>query len=287
MISLETLSREIDRLQPVSASLPRLAELMNSPHSNLNDIIQVIEFDPVLTANSIRLANSAYFASSFQVCTVRDAVQKVGVGRILEYSMGSEVMNRMKSPCPGYGLNESELWEHSLAAATAATFLHKFTQVPIHPASFTAALLHDFGKIVISRYIDKEILQTIHEYMINNGTTYVNAETAVLGCNHAQIGGVIARRWRFPDTLVNSISWHHDPRIEGRADIVLDAVHVCNTVAKTIGIGIGTEEMNMAASADAANALGLNPSSLEALCALTKIRLPEVISIYGEQAHGV
>lgn len=287
MISLETLSQEIDRLDPVSASLPRLAELMNSSTSNLNDIIEVIEYDPVITANSIRLANSAYFASSFQVYTVRDAVQKVGAGRILEYSMGGHVMDRMRVACPGYGLNENELWEHSLAAATAASFLHRFTQIPVHPATFTAALLHDFGKIIISRYLDADSLETIHDYMVDNNTTYVNAETAILGFNHAQIGGVVARRWRFPDTLINSISWHHEPRTQGRADIVLDAVHVCNTVAKTIGVGIGTEEMNMAASAEAANALGLNPSSLEALCALTKVRLPEVISIYGEQTDGV
>jgi putative nucleotidyltransferase with HDIG domain len=287
MISLETLSQEIDRLNPASASLPRLAELMSSSTVNLNDIIEVIEYDPVITANSIRLANSAYFASSFQVYTVRDAVQKVGAGRILEYSMGGEVMDRMKSACPGYGLVESELWEHSLAAATAASFLHRFTQTPIHPASFTAALLHDFGKIIISRYLDAEILQLIHNYVIDNNATYVNAETAVLGFNHAQIGGVVAHRWRFPETLVNSITWHHEPRIQGRADIVLDAVHVCNTVAKTIGVGIGTEAMNMAASAEAASALGLNPSSLEALCALTQIRLPEVISVYGEHTDVV
>ena len=64
-----------------------------------------------------------------------------------------------------------------------------------------------------------------------------------MGCNHAQIGGLIAKRWKFPEILVDSIAYHHAPRSKDKSNIVMDAVHVCNSVAKMIGIGIGIEEM--------------------------------------------
>jgi putative nucleotidyltransferase with HDIG domain len=287
MISLETISLEIDHLEPVSMSLPRLAELIDSADAGLDEIVKVIEYDVAVTANSIRLANSAYFATGFNVESVREAVQKLGIGRILEYAVGREVAARMRAACPGYGLDESELWEHSVASATAASLLPRFAKVTIHPATFTAALLHDMGKLVISRHIDIESRDEIRNYMELYKKTYIDAETAVLGCNHAQIGGLIARRWHFPIVLVDAIAWHHQPREKERENVVLDAVHICNSVAKVIGVGIGAEAMNMAASADAATALGLNPASLEALCAATNLELPKVLATYEEETHGV
>lgn len=287
MTPLERISQEIEYLEPISPTLPRLAQLIDDPDSGLNEIVAVIEYDPMMTANCLKLANSAYYATGYEVDTVRGAVQKLGTGRILEYSVGREIGGRLKKACPEYGLRECELWEHSVAAATAASLLPQFAKKPVHQAAFTASLLHDLGKIVMSRYLDEELLNDIQNWIKSRKGTYVEAETAVLGCNHAQIGGLIARRWKFPAILAESIAYHHDPRGKGPSSIVLDAVHVCNTVAKTIGIGIGTEEMNMAASAEAAGSLGLSPGSIEALCAATKIELPRVLSIFEEDKHVV
>jgi putative nucleotidyltransferase with HDIG domain len=280
MISLSDLSREIEHLDPIPVSQPKLAQALADPYADLGNIVSVIEYDPALTANALRLVNSAYYSPGVPVQTVREAVMRLGAGRILQHTVGSHLKPSMDRPCPGYGLEEYELWRHSVAAAVAADLLPRFAKVPIHPVAFTAALLHDIGKLVLSRHLTQEIKDEIRHVETVNKLPYVQAEKAVLGFDHAQVGGVIARKWKFPDTLVEAIVLHHQMRKPEGEQSAHDAVHVGNAVAKMLGIGIGLEEMNMLADTSSARALGLTPSTLESLCAAAAVELPAVIALF-------
>jgi putative nucleotidyltransferase with HDIG domain len=287
MISLSELSQEIDRFDPIPVSQPRLAQALADTHADLGQFVAIIEYDPALTANALKLANSAYYSPGQPVNSVREAVMRLGAGRILQHSVGSHVRGKLAAACPGYSLDVYELWHHSVAAALAADLLPRYAKVAIHPVAFTAALLHDIGKLALSKHLTVEIKEQIHEFTMIHHVSYVEAERAILGFDHAQVGGVIARRWKFPDTLARAIAYHHHPRENGESASALDAVHVGNAVAKVIGTAPGTEEMNMSADSDAARALGLTPATLEALCAATLSELPAVIGLFEDESHGV
>lgn len=286
MISIAAISLDIERLEPVSSTVPRLASVIADESSSVDEICRVIEYDPALTANSIKLANSAYFASPTPVQTVREAVNKIGAGRILQDAVGREVGPRFLRALPAYELEELELWHHSVAAATAASLLPRYANVAIPPVVFTAALLHDLGKLIIARHLDEDTRKEIRR-AIDQGLTFVQAERRVLGFDHAQIGGLVARRWRFPDELANCIAWHHHPHRENVASPALDAVHIANAVAKTIGTGLGVEGMNMVVDSESVRALGLSVESLEALCAQTMLELPHTLELFEDVHSGV
>lgn len=287
MITLTDLSGEIDRMQPMPVSYPQLAQAAADPHADLQRIVGLIEYDPALTATALKLANSAYYARGDAVVSVRQAVQRLGAGRILQMTVGHHLRNRMAAACPGYDLDEKELWRHSVAAAVAADLLPRYAKVALPAVAFTAALLHDIGKFILSRHLTAEVKADIRQAAALHRLPYVQAERSVLGFDHAQVGGVIARRWKFPDTLAEAISYHHRPREAGVDNRALDAVHIGNAVAKILGIGMGTEEMNMVADGDSARTLGLTPATLEALCAATAEELPAVIALYEDEEYGV
>ncbi|MBK6765161.1 MAG: HDOD domain-containing protein [bacterium] len=287
MISIAAISLDIERLDPISAVVPRLASVITNEAAGLEDIVRVIEYDPALTANAIHLANSAYFSLATPVTTVREAVQQIGAGRILQDAVGREVGPRFLRALPTYELEELEFWRHSVAAATAASLLPRYANVSIPQVVFTAALLHDLGKLIIARNIDEEGRQEIKRVVAEQHLTYVQAERYVLGFDHAQIGGLVARRWRFPEELTNCITWHHQPRRKGAAMPALDAVHVANAVAKTIGVGLGVEGMNMSINTEAVIALGLTNESLEALCAQTLLELPQTLELFEDVHSGI
>jgi putative nucleotidyltransferase with HDIG domain len=280
MISIAAISLEIERLEPVSAVIPRLASVIADNDSGVEDICRVIEYDPALTANCIKLANSAFFASPAPVNTVREAIQKIGAGRILQDVVGREVGPRFIRPMPAYEMEELELWQHSVATATAAALLPRFSKVAIPPMALTAALLHDMGKLIIARHMDNDTRDEIRRAVFDHGLTYVAAERQILGFDHAQVGGLVARRWRFPDELASCIAWHHHPRHDRIANTSFDAVHIANAVAKTIGTGLGIEGMNMKIDVNAAESLGLTAESLEALCAYTMLELPRTLELF-------
>jgi putative nucleotidyltransferase with HDIG domain len=287
MITLAQLSQEIALLAPIPVSLPRLAHVMSQPQSDLSEIVSIIEFDPALTANALKLANSAFFGSGVPIHSVREAVMRLGAGRILQQAVGSEVRGRLVQACPAYGLEERELWRHSVAAACAADQVIKYAKTRVHPVAFTAALLHDIGKLLITRHLDEAARERIVGFAAREQISFVEAERRILGFDHAQVGGVMARRWNFPDILVEAIARHHSPSHEQSENTALHAVHISNVVAKMIGIGLGLEQMNMTADAYSAQVLGLSSTALEAVCVGAHGDLPHVISLFEEDANVV
>ena len=105
----------------------------------------------------------------------------------------------------------------------------------------------------------------IRETCSAGNLTYIEAERAVLETDHADVGAAVARHWEFPESLVSAIERHHDP--DPAPEPLLDVVHVANAVAKLVGVGLGSEQMNMKASSQASRRLGLSAPALEALCA--------------------
>lgn len=275
---------EIDKLAPMPVSVARLAGIVGDPNAGVNDVAQVLEFDQALTANLLRLANSAWSGSSRKLETVRDAVLRLGVGRVLELVVGSRVAGPMSRKCDGYALGEHELWRHSVAAALAAERLGKYAEQPIPASAFTASLLHDIGKLILNRHLKPDVVAELQRIVKEEKVSYLEAERRVLGIDHAEIGGAVARHWQFPETLVSAIEHHHDPNVEPNP--VLDAVHIANATAKLIGVGLGTEEMNMQASSEPAKRLNLSPSGLESLCAAVLVDLTQTEELWWSSDNG-
>ncbi|MBI5060040.1 HDOD domain-containing protein [candidate division KSB1 bacterium] len=282
MITLATVAADLDQLQPFPAAGHKLVQAVVNPRSSLDEIVRAIEYDPVLTTAVLKLANSAYYAPPAPIETVQDAVMRLGGGRILQFVVGQFTHGSLDVPCAGYDLAEHELWRHSVAAAAAVDYLPRLTTIQIPPASFTGALLHDIGKLVLSRYLTTEIKTQILDVADTEQLTYIEAERKTLGFDHAQIGGVMAKRWGFPDILVECIQRHHDPRADREHSVALDAVHIGNAVAKTLGVGLGSEGLNMKAVAASAEALKLTPVKFEALCAAAADQLESIVSLYEE-----
>ncbi len=275
---------DVESLKPMPASVLSLARVATDPDSSLAEITRIIELDEALTANILKMANSAWSSSQKKIDTVRAAVIRMGSGKILRMAVGRSIGPAMESGLPGYALGEHELWRHSVAAALAAEHMGAHAKADIPAAAFTAALLHDIGKLLLSRHINAETISRILEMAESKKVSYVEAEREVVGADHAQVGGAIARQWKFPEPLVRAIELHHDPDQE--PDSLRDAVHVANTVAKLVGVGLGSEQMYLKVSDAAPQRLGMSPAGLEALCARVQLELDQAETLFMGKENG-
>lgn len=279
------LKSDIANLEPMPASVVQLARMLSDYASHIDEIVKVIELDLALTANVLRLANSAWSASAYPTSTVRAAVVRLGLARIVWYAVGTRVAKPMAAACPGYQLAEGELWRHSVAAALAAEQIGRTAEHKIPGAAFTGSLLHDLGKLVLSRHLADNTLARVSDLVIHENLTYVQAERRLLGTDHAEVGGAIALAWRFPQPLVAAIARHHD--LDEAGDDLRDVIHVSNAVTKLIGIGLGSEEMNLAVDERSPRRLGLSATDLEATCANVSDDLTRVSGLCGgSKTHG-
>ena len=177
--NLDDLLKKINRLEPVPVVAAKLSSIVGSPKSTLDDIVSVIMYDPVLVANILRWANSALWAQKKPIVIVRDAVIRLGAGRILQIIVGKHVKPSMEKNIPEYGLNSGELWRHAVASALAAEELNRYISIDLPSETFTAVLLHDIGKIVLRQLINPEKLNAILEKSNSNGMTYIEAEQEI------------------------------------------------------------------------------------------------------------
>ena len=187
----------------------KLRELFKEDDVPINKIENILRQDPGLSANILRLANSAHFGVSSKVGSLKKAVLLLGLKRFEQIAISAYMNKTMDKVVEGYDLAPGELWIHSIAVATTAEAIAKLLKVPDSSDVFIAALLHDIGKLILGEFIKADSRHI--ESVVEKGEPMVRAEYLVLGTDHAEIGALILKRWSFPDDIVNAVRWHHDP----------------------------------------------------------------------------
>lgn len=249
------------------ATAARLMPLLQNPESSADEIEDILKYDPGLTANILKLTNSAYFGIPSRVSSVRQAIMLLGWKRLLQLVMTMCMSALMKKPVPGYDLPRGALWRHSVAVSVAADLLVKSLSISDADEVFTAALLHDIGKLVLGDYVQEDLEKI--EGMVTKGISFEVAEFVVLGTNHATIGARILQNWSLPQELVNAVSWHHDPENCDHYCMLSDVVHIANIVGRRVGFGKGRDGQALEPSLEVAERLGVNQGHIDALAEQT------------------
>ena len=256
----------------------RLAELVGSPDCHLEDVAELIAFDQALTVKLLRAANSAASGSAVPVSTVQEAVTRMGTAQVLALAVASGARPLLQARVPAYGLNEGALWRHSVAAAVAAETAPAFCQLDVPPETFTAALLHDVGKLVMGRFLSPEILGFIQRAHEVDHLGQLEAESLLLNVHHGELGGLIAQHWNLPPRVVLGITYHHNP--DQGLDVICDLTYLTNQVAKRIEAGLDGRKFDLVISPEVTERLGLTPKTLNNLCPIAASRYTQVSRRY-------
>jgi putative nucleotidyltransferase with HDIG domain len=125
-----------------------------------------------------------------------------------------------------------DFWRHSLYCALIARILAKKTKRCDPDAVFTAALLHDIGELVIFNRMPQSGKDAILLVLDSGDELPVyQAEREIIGFDHAQVGGELARQWKLPPMLEECIEFHHNIRGELRYSREVGLVHIANVLA--------------------------------------------------------
>ena len=245
----------------------KLLGLIDDPAMRVSQIEEILRHDAGLTANVLRLANSAYFGIPSKVGSIRQAVILLGLKRLIQMVIAACVSAIMDKSVPGYDLPPGELWRHSIAASVAAEGLVKVLKVEAAEEIFTAALLHDVGKLVLGDFVKDEFKQI--DTAVSQGISFEMAEKIVLGTTHADVGARILTKWLLPPEIVNAVQFHHAPEASEQLSNMLDIVHVANFISMMIGIGIGRDGLQHEPSVEVTERLGVEPEHLEKVASQT------------------
>lgn len=202
----------IDGLPEFPENISRINQLINDPKSKISDIAISISNDVSLTAELLKLVNSAAYMLATPCDSIPEAVKIVGLRGIsnLLYSIGS-----MRNLMIESNSENKKMWEHSYQVAfnaynLARNFCSNAKDRACIDDSYVCGLLHDMGKIIFET-AHPEILQQINEISESRGISKELFESLVAGTNHGEVGALIAEKWNFTENIVNVIRYHHDP----------------------------------------------------------------------------
>ena len=273
----------IEKIGDVPA-LPKAAaevtRLVQDPDVSQNKLAQAIQYDPGLTGNLLKVANSAYFAGPRKISSIKEALTRLGMNRVHQLVIATVAAKVAKQAVAGYDLPPGDLWGHSVAVAVgaeqAAAVLEK--RAPDH--AFTAGLLHDIGKVVMGTFIKVDV-DPLLEAMEKGGLSFEEAEKQVLGIDHAEVGATLLAEWGLPGEITDVVKHHHRPDDFDGDLMALDLVHLADVLSMTSGIGIGIDGLRYKSSVQTAARLALKPRVMEAIVCRTLCEMDDVRKLFG------
>jgi putative nucleotidyltransferase with HDIG domain len=286
VISAEQVLQRVKKLPTLSSSMTRLWALAGDGHSGAAEFEKAIRPDPALTANLLRVANSAYFGLRCRAESVRHAVTLLGLKRTCELATSVAFAPVIPSRLPGYDMDAVAFWTHSVAVAVFAERLAQELRAGVPDLIFTAGLLHDVGKLVVGSLVADQQGDVMAR--VRQGHTFIDAERAVLGLDHGELGAILAQAWSLPPAAVWAARWHHRPAdVPSEADRTLvGLVHAADALAHALGLGADRGELARGVDGEMERKLGVKARSLEAVASGTVDSIREMARLFTATAGG-
>lgn len=236
---VQQLIERVGTLPRLPLATVRLLGVINDPRSTLKDIVGIIKYDQSVTAELLKLVNSAAMALVRKIHSVDEAVCYLGTTRVMQILLAAHTKTLLGPPQSGYGLAPGALWSHCVAVAIACQALARRLNLEDAGLLFTAGLLHDVGKVVLNEAVDGSYARIVG-LVQQKKLTFSQAERELFGFTHAEIGARIAERWSLPDAIVECIRLHHEPDAN-KPDTHVDVVHLADVICLLTGIGAGDD----------------------------------------------
>lgn len=187
----------------------QMIQLVDNPNTTAQTLARLIAQDQVLTARILKLANSAYYGFPRRISTVNLAVVVLGFNTVKDIGLSVSVMDMFKRTSRDPRFDISRFWEHCMAVAVATRHLARSLRYRLAGEAFTTGLLHDLGKVVLNQYQPREFDEILRR-TFDLGEDQLEAERAVLGATHAQVGQWLAEKWNLPPVICEAIGFHHN-----------------------------------------------------------------------------
>ena len=281
-MTVSDLVKDIDGLVTLPDVFMRISRLIDDPNSSSSDIALAISQDPSFTIRLLRIANSSMFSFPSSVTTVAKAVAIIGTSQIRSLALSMSVAKSFAG-LPNDLVSMHNFWRHSLFCGLIARLLARKVRGCDPDSVFTAGLLHDIGELVIFNRLPKEAEAALLMVLDSQDEVQVHeAEQEVIGLDHAEVGGELAKQWHLPPLLEECIRYHHNPVGASQYAKAAALVHIANVLAMMAEVdSLEMDDFSPIDPAAWAQA-GLDEGCIEAVVREAQAEIKEVEQLFAE-----
>jgi len=237
----EEIIKRIKQLPPLPESAMQIEAVYQDPNSSFNDMVRILEKDPLLTADILKAANSPLYGFSREINAISQAVGLFGMGTVRGFALASIVKKSFALDLTPYGIT-NEMFsmlskrQHALITAWCVKKENRLMGV-LSPAAF----LVDIGKVIIAQEVMTENKQEEFRNALIELKDVDAAEKKVIGVSTPEVSATIFKLWKFEDGLVDTIASCQDPDKAKEED--KKAAQILNVVRVAVSLkGTTTEQ---------------------------------------------
>ena len=283
MYDINGLVSRATTLAPLPTTYYELNNAINNPSASLKDIGNIITQDASLTAQLLRIANSALFNFPAQISTVSQAITVVGIQQLRELTLACTVL-RAFPLIPDNYVNISAFWQHSLAVGISARVLASYRKESNIERFYVLGLLHDIGRIVM--YLgdpdsSRELLQRAHQ----SNQLLHQLERSLWETDHGEISASFLEKWNLPPSIWEPIRYHHTPEKSENFQDECAIIHLADIIAHCLELGMSGEKRISPISDVAWDRLGMEAEQLPQIVEEVEYQFNESLELFRSNLH--
>ena len=259
MTTPQELIGNLGELPPLPQVAAQVLRLSADSETSADELQRLIRADQALTAQTLRIANSAMFGMVREVSTLTQATMTLGFSTTRSVVLAASVKSLFnRGPA---GIQERLLWEHALVVGLTGSAIGR--ALGYHPAEevFLAGLMHDLGKSVLLLKFP-ERYGTLLKRIYDEGGDATALEREAFDLDHPLVGEALVRSWHLSHGIEATLRWHHSPLdapVEHQRLVALVALG--NQMALDLQVGLGSPESLAAATREARQILDLDDAA--------------------------
>ncbi len=262
-LSMAAMAGRLVGAKPFPAAARRLAELVRNEASKNDEIIEVLEQDPGLSAKLLKLVNSAALGLRSRCNTVRHAVTLLGHKQLNQMAITAAALDLFYSD----SAHATQVLKHSAVVGAFCRYLGAHLSLPAEEL-FTAGVLHDIGKLMLL-----DTLGSGYSALLDQVDGHADAlhvlERADQGFDHAVLAAHVLKEWRIPDPIPKLVAWHHEPTRAYASSSELagmvQTMRLSDALACAMDAGASRAEVAELAKCEAANYLDISEMQLSSM----------------------
>lgn len=262
----EELDRAAARIEPIPQVALKIIRTVQSEDFSLKDIAREIRHDQVISANVIKLCNTAYVSPKEEVRSIDQAMVLLGSRMVVRLVLSSALGRFFRPRSRGYAMSKGGLYHHAVSTAIVSEQLSRMTGRAQPDIAYTAGLMHDIGKVLLDQFVAPS-RPSFYRRVCNEGDELLDVEKSLLGINHIEAGMRLAELWAFPPSLRDVIAGHGQPERARHDPSLVHVVYLADLLVTQFNSGYELERIGTRGMAGRLRQLGLDQDSLAGIIA--------------------
>jgi len=239
----DVLKEKIKQLPALPESAIKLEAIYHNPDSSFDDMVKVLELDPLLTADILKAANSPLYGFTREINSITQAVGLFGMGTIRGFALAMIVKKSFTLNLSPYGISATEFSNLSQAQSALAVGWYLRQKPKLMELLSPASFLVEIGKVMISQCILDKGDESAFTKQIKSEKSIRSVEEAFCETYTAEVSADIFNHWKFDESLIKLIRFCGEPENCPDDEDLCEAVKVLHVIRMATGLnGVFTDE---------------------------------------------